>query len=92
MGKDNFMSYEHFNRMGLCRPYSVRIPAHVLAQLDLLMKFGPWSSKADMFYNILQSVLLDFLDSASDQVREEFRQVMEKAIQQPSEPESENKQ
>lgn len=76
------MTYEMMRVAGLVKVYTFRVPVHTLAQLDYLMKFGPWSSKQEMLYSLINSGIQEFIDSpnTSESVRTEFQRIAEQAF------------
>lgn len=71
------LDYRTARMMGLLRPVSFRTPFHVLPQLDLLAKFGPWDSKQEMLSSIVESAIHDFLVDSSESVRKMFLDVVQ---------------
>jgi hypothetical protein len=76
------MTYEMMRVAGLVKVYTFRVPVHTLAQLDYLMKFGPWSSKQEMLYSLINSGIQEFINSpdTSESIRAEFRRIAEQAF------------
>lgn len=78
------MDYNLMRHIGLIRPYTVRLPVTTLAELDELMKFGPWNSKQEMIFKIIDGAIQDFLDDpeTADKVRERFLAIQKKALEE----------
>ncbi len=76
------MTYDMMRAAGLVKVYTFRVPVHTLAQLDYLMKFGPWPSKQEMLYSIINSAIQEFINSpdVGEPVRAEFRRIAEQAF------------
>lgn len=82
--EDMAVSYDVLRSAGLIKPYTIRLPVHVIAQLDYLVEFGPWPTKAEMVYSIFSSAISEFLNDAevSDQVRQKFQEIAQQALDQ----------
>lgn len=81
---DMEMNYNTFRINGLTKPYTVRLPVTTLAQLDYLLKFGPWNTKQEMLYSMINGAILDFIESSGVgvPVRQEFIQIAKKALEE----------
>jgi hypothetical protein len=75
------MSYTIMRHMGILKPFAVRLPAPMLAVLDELAKWGPWESKQEMVYRMIESSYLEFVRDAPPAVREKFLAVTNQALE-----------
>lgn len=74
------LAYAVIRDMGILKPFAVRLPAPMLAVLDELAKWGPWESKQEMVYRMIESSYEEFMRDASPAVREKFVAVMNQAL------------
>jgi hypothetical protein len=76
------LDYNLMKHIGLIKPYTVRLPVTTLAELDELTKFGPWESKQEMIFKIIDGAIRDFLDDAGtgEKVRKSFHEAAKKAL------------
>jgi hypothetical protein len=75
------MSYAIMRSMGILKPFAVRLPAPMLAVLGELVKYGPWESKQEMVYEMIQSSYSEFYADASPEVREKFSALMNRELE-----------
>lgn len=78
------MDYSMMHSAGLLKTVTFRLPVNTVAMLDELYTFGPWSSKAEMLYEIIDEVIQEFLHApdTGEPVREKFHQVAQAALDQ----------
>lgn len=76
------VSYAMMQASGLLKATTFRLPVHTLAQMDELFKFGPWDSKQEMVFDLVDDVIQQFLQDpgTGEPVREKFRQVAQAAL------------
>lgn len=76
------LTYSMMRALGMLKPYTFRLPPHVLAQLDEMDKMGgPWDTKGEMLYMIVQGAIQDFLDGAHETIQERFAKASQKALE-----------
>lgn len=79
-GTDNpGFSYELMQQGGMLRPFTVRLPIPYLAVLDELAKYGPWRSKQEMVFRMIESAYLEFREGAGPDIQKRIDEAMGKA-------------
>lgn len=73
-------NYETLYAGGFVKAASFRLPVHLIAQLDELRSFTPYSTKAEMVAVMLQDRIEAFLSDASEDVKERFQQAKNNAV------------
>ncbi|MFY9328806.1 MAG: hypothetical protein WAO76_12455 [Georgfuchsia sp.] len=68
-------SYAMFQNMGMLKPFAVRLPVTTLAMLDELQNYGPWPSKQEMVFQMIESAIIEFIESAAEPVQKRFDEV-----------------
>jgi hypothetical protein len=76
------LPYALMRTMGILKPFTVRLPMTTLAQLDELAAYGPWESKQEMVFKMIDSAIREFLDSSSEVTVKQFQKASEKSLEQ----------
>lgn len=76
----NTMSYSMMQSMGMLKPFAVRLPVPLIAVLDEIASHGLWKSKQEMVYDMIQSAVSDFYDSASEETQKKCNEIQNKAL------------
>jgi hypothetical protein len=76
------MSYSMMQSMGLLKAATFRLPVTTLAMMDELYTFGPWDSKQEMLFDLVDDAIHQFLQSpdTGEKVREKFQKVAQDAL------------
>lgn len=76
----NNMSYSMMQSMGMLKPFAVRLPVPLIAVLDEIESHGLWKSKQEMVYDMIQSAVSDFYDSAPEETQKKCTEIQNKAL------------
>lgn len=76
------LSYDTMRTMGLLKPVSFRLPVTTIALLDEMVKWTPWSTKQEMFYEMINSGIDDFLQTCPEPVREGLEEMARAALEE----------
>lgn len=78
------MTYAMMHSEGMLKPATFRLPVTTLAMMDELYTFGPWDSKQEMLFDLVDDAIHQFLTSpdTGEAVREKFHKVAEDALEE----------
>ena len=82
------LPYSMMNRLGILKPYTVRLPVSLIAQLDELKQYTPYSSMAEMVNEMLTSSLYSVVETLSDSAQDRFQTVADEALEKVKPPQS----
>jgi hypothetical protein len=81
-GTDNpRLLYVIMQGSGTLKPFTVRIPSPYLAVLEEVLKHGPWQSKQEMVFRMIESAYLEYREQASPELQKRLDEVMDKEIE-----------
>lgn len=73
-------NYQTLYAGGLLKLASFRLPVHLIAQLNELRKFTPYSTKAEMVSVMLQDRIEAFLADSNDSIKQRFETIKQTAV------------
>jgi hypothetical protein len=78
------LSYSTMVSEDLIKPYSIRLPVTTLAMLDDIIAYGPWDSKQEAYYEILNDFIHEYIDSpeTSDYQKKTCLEAADKALEE----------
>jgi hypothetical protein len=76
------LTYPQMLVFGMLKPVNFRLPITTAAQLDVLLKYGPWETKQQMVAELLMDTIEDFLSDPNthENVRKDFQTAGEEAF------------
>ena len=71
---------KHFRVSAFAKQLTLRIPRHLVAQLDVLLKWGPWETRTDMLTEMIENALQDVAEALGEKFKEQMRQAAQEAL------------
>lgn len=79
LGEGKSLTYEQMQGLGLVKPFAVRLPVTLIAELEALAHYGPWRSKQEMVYQMIRASVVE-IAKASPFIRDALTDAAQRAV------------